>query len=149
MEPVRFVDSLLDTGGLDVGTYWVVYLNRQNKRWWNRYLAPGFQHVQLWKQEQYGPDAADAVWIRIDPGLEYVDTQIVWDGRAPWDVEPHARIQRVTLYRRSGVVREYFSVGPMSCVELVKAHLGISSWLVRTPLQLWKYLKRDPRTISY
>ena len=138
--------SLLDTGGKETKTYWAVYLNRENKRWWNKFLKPDFQHVQLWSAEQYGPLPTDVLWVRVDPCLEMVDVQVLWSG-APWEIEG-SHCQRVTTQAVRGRVREWFHFGPITCVELVKAHVGIRSLFIRTPWQLWKYLSKRPGTVS-
>jgi hypothetical protein len=49
--------------------------------------------------------------------------------------------QRVELAPNWRRVREWFSFGPITCVEVAKTGLGINSWRVRTPWQLFKYLR--------
>jgi len=80
--------SLLDTAFKQTTTYWLVYMNAENPRFWNRMLKPGFQHVQLWRSIHYGPRHDDVIWLRVDPGLEFVRTDLIWTGHAPWRLNP-------------------------------------------------------------
>lgn len=133
--------SLLDLAGRDVVSWFVVFMNRENPRWWNRWLKPGFQHVQLWRPVQYGPADDEKFWLVVDPGLEHVDTHIDWNPQPPWEREANLTSMYVNVAVRSKRVRDYFFFGPVTCVELAKAHLGICSTWIRTPWQLAKYLR--------
>lgn len=134
--------SLLDVADRHVASWYVVYLNRENPRWWNKYLAPGFQHVQLWQAVQYGPNVCDLMWKVVDPCLERISVEVCFDAQPPWVSDPSLAVQRVTAAPRERVVREWFSFGPHTCVETAKAVLGLRSWRIRTPLQLYRYIAR-------
>lgn len=134
--------SLLDTAGVEPITWYVCYLNRENPRWWNRFLKLGYQHVQLRSFLTYGDKLDDVLWIVVDPCLSYVRTK-VYDARmAPW-LDPEVQhYQRVTMLTAPDKVREWFTFGPITCVEITKAYLGISSWRIRTPWQIFNYIKK-------
>lgn len=123
-------------------TWYVAYLERDEPRWWNKRLKHGYQHVQLWKSVQYGPEIADIFWLRVDPGMELVYTDAVFLPVAPWLAEPMTSVQRVTTVVPQKRIRSMFFFGPITCVELTKAYLGISSAWIRTPWQLHRYIAK-------
>lgn len=116
-------------------------MDRENPRWWNAPLKRGYQHVQLWRPIQYGPGITDKFWLIVDPGLEHVDTKIDWSPQPPWERADDITVIRVQTAVRTKKVRDHFFIGPITCVELAKAHLGICSAWIRTPWQLAKYLR--------
>jgi hypothetical protein len=132
--------SLLDTAGKVAASWYAVYMNRENPRWWNRFLKDGFQHVQLWRRVQYGPAHTDAFWLVIDPCLEFLDAGVVFDHTPPWHSDKTLTVQRVVTLCSNKQVRDWFHIGPITCVELSKAGIGIRSFFVRTPWQLYKYI---------
>ena len=122
---------------------WVVFMNIDNgntsiprSSLW-RLLKLGFQHVEIWKR------MSTDFWIRCDPSVEVVDVQVY--SRPPWQVlerlDPTViRVRRVVA---KGYWRVRFQVGPVSCVELAKAFLGVSRFFVRTPWQLYNFLRKE------
>lgn len=134
--------SLLDTAGVEPITWYACYMNRENPRWWNKHLKLDFQHVQLRSYLQYSPDPSDVLWIVVDPCLSYVRTKIYDAQMAPWADAEVKHYQRVTVATDWKKVREWFAFGPITCVEIAKAYLGISSWRIRTPWQLYKHIRR-------
>lgn len=139
--------SLLDLAGRDAVSWSVVFMNRANVRWWNALLKPGYQHVQLWRSIQYGAHNDERFWLVVDPGLEHVDTRIDWDPQPPWERDPSVTVMQVNAAVRANRVRDWFFLGPITCVELAKAHLGICSAWIRTPWQLAKYLRARGHTL--
>jgi hypothetical protein len=139
--------SLLDFAGRDPSWWYVIFMDRENPRWWNTLLKPGYQHVQLWRPVQYGPALDEKFWLVVDPGLEHVDTKIDWSPQPPWEREAGITAMRIDVAVRAKKVRDYFFFGPVTCVELAKAHLGIRSAWIRTPWQLAKYLRARRHTL--
>jgi hypothetical protein len=134
--------SLLDLVDRQAITWYVCYCNRQNPRWWNSFLKTGYQHVQLRRPVRYGPEIEDVLWIVLDPALSHLDVALLGPQAAPWidpEVQHTQRVECAPNWRR---VREWFSFGPITCVEVAKTGLGINSWRVRTPWQLFKYLRK-------
>lgn len=133
--------SLLDTAGHEVATWYVIFQNRSSPV--SRWLKHGFEHVQLWRPTRFGPGADDIVWLFVDPCMELIKTGILWGSMPPWELYPEATVQKVTMLKRSGRVREKFFAGPVTCVELAKAYLGIQSFWIRTPYQLYRRLSGE------
>lgn len=123
--------------------FWVVFMNvdrdhtPETRSWLWRFLAPGFQHVEIWKR------LSSNLWVRCDPSVEVIDVQAY--ALPPWQIlerlDPFAvRVRRVVT---KGRWRNPFHIGPVSCVELAKAFLGVSGFFVRTPLQLYNFLRKE------
>ncbi|MGH8235397.1 MAG: hypothetical protein ACREXP_00055 [Steroidobacteraceae bacterium] len=134
--------SLLDLAGREAVSWYACYSNRENPRWWNRFLKPGFQHVQIRREVRFGPEICDVMWIVVDPCLSHIAVDLRGVEAAPW-IDPEVlHSQRVELAPNWRRVREWFFFGPVTCTEVAKAGLGISSWRIRTPWQLYKYLRK-------
>lgn len=133
--------SLLDTSGLKVKDVYVVYHCRENVRWFFRGLKYGFQHVELAQPIYYGPGLSDVAWLHTLPTFETLDVELVTTPDPPWVRCPASTVQRVTAMRPLGSVRQWFHIGPITCVEAVKWVLGINSFFVRTPWQLFRYIQ--------
>ena len=129
--------SLLDVAHRHVATWYVIFTEREGPRIWNRFIRKDFGHVYLVRPVQYGPELSDVMWLKFEPGLEAVELDIEHSPTPPWGRDI---AQRVVAAPRSRVVRDWFHVGPMTCVELAKAVLGIRSFWTRTPYQLYKYI---------
>lgn len=105
-----------------------------------RFIKPGFRHVEVWKNTR-------GIWIRIDAAMEYADVEA-------YELSPFVlthesltptflRVQRAAPHGR---LREPFHIGPLTCVELVKSYLGLRRFWIRTPFQLYKYLRKNHGT---
>ena len=134
--------SLLDTPGYKVREWYVVYHKRDFHHWWGRFLKPEFRHVELARPLQYGPAVSDVLWLQVLPTYEMLDAEICTDSRPPWVRCPGAIVQKVTAARLLDTLRSWWDMGPPTCVEIVKAALGIRAFWVRTPYQLYKYINR-------
>lgn len=133
--------SLLDLAGKQWSSWYVVYLETPTPRFWKPFLKRGFYHVQLWRPERFGPGLNDVMWIVVDPGLELASAHVVMDPMPPWQQDVRYTVQYVEVAKSSARVREWFHVGPVTCVEVAKAFLGVSAAFVRTPYQLYKYIR--------
>lgn len=140
MDAVRSL-SLLDLADREAVNWHVCYCNRENPRWWNRYLKLEYQHVQLRREIRFGPELNDVLWLVVDPGLSHVSLNLRGVDAAPWFDPEVLHTQRVQAAPKWWLVREWCFLGPITCVEISKAFLGINSWRVRTPWQLFKYLE--------
>lgn len=132
--------SLLDVGALDTANWHVIYMNRAVDYWWARRLKDGFQHCWLAKPVSYGPELTDVMWLRIDPCLPFVHADVFFQAQPPWVLDHSMTVQRVSCARPM-TVRDWFSVGPPSCVEIAKAFLGIRKFWLRTPWQLYQFIR--------
>ena len=133
--------SLLDLAGRQPIHWYVCYCNRENPRWWNKFLKDGYQHVQLRRPVRYGPELDDVMWIVLDPALSHLEVHLLDAQAAPWHDPTVLHTQRVEAAPNWRRVREWFFFGPITCVELAKTGLGVNSWRIRTPWQLFKYLR--------
>jgi len=135
-EPV----SLLDTAYKVAVDVWVVFadLDQKSKNcsrspFW-KLLKPGFRHVEVWK---FIPPGA---WIRMDTAMEMINVEVF--AHPPWELKKdlNPTCMRVNRLVSAGA-REPFFFGPVTCVELTKAFIGVGSLFIRTPFQLYKFLK--------
>jgi hypothetical protein len=131
------VVSLLDTAGKWPVDVWLVFRDlpdwRERSPLW-RCLKPGFQHVEAWKH-------GDGIWTRIEPCLQVLTTEA--HITPPWEFLPesvHPTFLHVERLVPLNKLREPFFFGPVTCVELVKAIVGLRDTFVRTPWQLYKRL---------
>ena len=136
--------SLLDTAYALPVDVWLVFRQSTGvsdrllmKYWLWPWLKPGFQHVEVWRQDR-------GVWIRFDPCLEIGLLQAYLE--PPWHFFPaelkptYLRARRVVKLNR---VRAPLMLGPVTCVNGVKIILGLRAAFVRTPYQLYKHLQRE------
>lgn len=120
--------------------YWLVFTPAATVRWWSRFLAPGFGHVYALRWSPRG-------WLRLDPGmdflrLEFVDAPVYASPRQ--FTEPGARLVRVEARIRPETMRAPWIWSPVTCVEAVKALLGIRRFWLWTPQQLFRHLGGRP-----
>ena len=120
----------------------VIYHPREAHRWWGKHLHPAFRHVDLMRPLSYGPALSDVLWLRVLPSYEMLDIEVSIDPRPPWTRFPQATVQRVTAARKLDSMRSWFDLGPQTCVEVAKMALGIRAFFVRTPFQLYNYIKQ-------
>jgi hypothetical protein len=135
--------SLLDLGPGDRIIEWHVLFHPRNPHfWWAKLLKQGFRHVELMRPHYFGNTLTDVVWLVLRPDLELLESHIDFDPTPPWEKYPGVTIVPVQVLKRAWKVRQWFFAGPPSCVEIVKAALGINSFWVRTPFQLYQYIKK-------
>ena len=131
--------TLLDTAGKWPTEWFLVYrdidVSGPVTRWLSRNLQPGFQHVQAVRRD-------GRVWVAVFPHIEFVDVHVLRSDETPWQLFPNCTVQPVVVMRDHGRMYSAFHAGPWTCVEVVKSLLGIRSWWVRTPWQLYQYVKR-------
>lgn len=81
------------------------------------------------------------LWTVVRPTLGMVEVETTLDPMPPWVKHPWVTTsQHVTATRLEGSVRDYFFMGPQTCVEVVKAALGIRNFWIRTPFQLYNFI---------
>lgn len=130
--------SLLDTEDRWITDWYLVFRDlpaeAKRSRLW-RLIKPGFEHVEVWRCDR-------GIWLQVDPCFELVEVHA--HEAPPWILMPAEysptvlRVQRVV---RKGKLREPLFFGPWTCVEIVKAVIGLRAPFVRTPYQLYKALK--------
>lgn len=130
--------SLVDSVDAYVIDVWLAFYDiaedRRRSRLW-RWLQPGFSHVEAWRYDR-------GAWARVDPCLEFMVAEVHL--QPPWETGllPSAKFVHVQRLAPRGRVREPFLIGPITCVELSKALIGIRAPLVRTPYALYKHLRK-------
>ena len=135
--------SLLDlTEGERLTEWWVVYHPRDPYFFWASWLKQGFRHAELWRPYQFGKAVTDVVWLRLTPTFELIELTLELDPTPPWILHPGCTAQKVQVLHRDYTVRQWFAFGPPSCVEVVKHALGINKFWLRTPFQLYRYIKK-------
>lgn len=134
--------SLLDTAGQRVSEWYVIYYRRPAYRWWGHFFDPDFRHVDIAQPHYYGPGLSDVLWLQVVPTFEMLEVSLSADKRPPWERSEGTTVQKVTALRTAWSMRSWFAIGPPSCVEVVKMALGIRAFWVRTPRQLYNYIRR-------
>jgi hypothetical protein len=141
--------SLLDLrDDVRLAEWYIVYYARTPYFKFTEWLKQGFRHCDLWRPHQFGPATTDVLWLRLKPTFEILESYIDFDPSPPWVRHPDATVQKVQTLSKAYRVREWFSIGPPTCVETCKNALGINSFFTRTPWQLYQYIKRRDGVIK-
>lgn len=102
-----------------------------------RRLKPGFRHCHAYLRLPQG-------WIGVDPLSHQLVLQAFPDW--PWQADPAAHLRRlghcaITVPVLAAPLRLAPPL-PFSCVETVKRLIGLQSWTVRTPWELYLELRK-------
>lgn len=117
---------------------WVVFRNlpEGEAKWYIKPLRDGFKHVEIWVRDR-------GVWVRLEPCFElpvleaYLKEPI---GLIGADLKP--TFFRVRKPIKVGRLKAPWVHGPVTCVEAVKLVLCIRKAWVKTPYQLYTYLRK-------
>lgn len=120
----------------------VVYYPRVPHYFWAGWLKQGFRHCELWRPYSYGDSPKEVAWLRVTPTFEILEAEIDFNYVHPTDRFPGCTAQPVKISSRAHKVRQWFHFGPMSCTEFCKAALGINKFSLRTPWQLYQFIKQ-------
>lgn len=84
-------------------------------------------------------------WLVVNPRADYLDIAIAdtCDYHRPKliNVDIATAIVGVTTQPRQCRLRSRWFVGPITCVEYIKALLGIRAFWIWTPWQLYRYVR--------
>lgn len=127
--------------------WYVVFCESQGPlRWWDYLLGTpaGFRHVYALRWDGFN-------WLLFNPHASFTDVVIVAaadEGALKSLVDPLATVLEVEAFRATDRLRGRWWAGPMTCVEQVKALLGLPVGWIFTPWQLYRYLSKciDERT---
>lgn len=142
---LRTGPSLADTAYHHCIDLWVVFMEldhttrtQARSPFW-RFLKPGFRHVECWK---FIPPGA---WLRFNTGIELIAPEVYL--YPPWELQARLKPTAVKVQRlvKQGFWREPLFFGPVTCVEQVKAFLGLRNGFIRTPYQLYKELTKHEK----
>lgn len=116
----------------------MVFCDGRRRHWWDRvFRTPtGFSHVYALRWDGWN-------WIRVNPHIAYTDVAILpvaVENALHVLVEPGSTVLEVEAFRNEDQVRGRWWVGPMTCVEQIKALLGLPVGWIYTPWQLYRYL---------
>lgn len=130
--------SLLDAPDHWLVDGWLVFRNipaDQPRKWYLKPLRDGFQHVELWVRDR-------GVFIRMDPCFEFpVFEAHLHEPFLVMDTALKPTFVRVRRSLPTSKLSPPLVFGPVTCVDAVKAALGIRAMRVFTPYQLYRYIK--------
>lgn len=121
--------------------WYVIFCNAERLCWWDVLFRTraGFSHAYALRWDGFN-------WLLFNPDAAFTEVAIM-PGRSENDlqslVEPDATIVEVEAFRRVGRIRGRWWAGPMSCVEQLKALLGLPAGRIWTPWQLYCYLMEE------
>ena len=120
--------------------WYVVFCATGQRRWWDRlFRTPSdFSHVYALRWDGWN-------WILFNPGAAFTQLEILphpTENALQAIIEPEATVLEVQAFRRDGLLRGRWWAGPMTCVEQIKALLGLPVGRIWTPWQLYRYLMR-------
>ena len=120
--------------------WYVVFCQVERLDWWDLIfrLKPSHGHVYALRWDGYN-------WLLFNPHAGYTDVAIVAGGdenALGQLVDSGATVLEVEAFRAVDRLRGRWWAGPMTCVEQVKALLGLPVGWIFTPWQLFRYLSR-------
>lgn len=121
--------------------WYVIFCNSSGAlRWWDYigHTREGFRHVYALRWDGWN-------WLLYNPHAGFTDVAIVAaadENALASLVDPGATVLEVEAFRAIDRLRGRWWAGPMSCVEQVKALLGLPVGWIFTPWQLYRYLAR-------
>lgn len=134
------------------GVY-VVFQEMQSRPWWRFWTAPGFRHVWAFAPVFYPHEGVLGAryTVKFEPLSWGLDWTTIW-------FEPPPRVAQSFLQAGVGCIVQIavdfpppgkppLMRGPMTCVGLMKAALGIRAPWIWTPHQLCVYLLRHGGTL--
>jgi len=130
-------DSLVDTWEQSFTDWYVVFEHGDMPYWWAKYLHPGIRHCYALRWDGFN-------WIAFHPKLGHTDIEILSYGSYE-DIQnilidtDCSVIIHVKVWRESTRIRSPWPTA-VTCVEQIKALLGIRKWFLFTPYQLFNYL---------
>ena len=130
-------DSLVDTWEKSFIDWYIVFEHGDMPYWWAKYLHSGFRHCYALRWDGFN-------WIAIYPKLGHTDVMVL-DYVNHNDIENIHKdtncsvIIHVKVWRESTRIRSPWPTA-ITCVEQIKALLGIRKWFLFTPYKLFNYL---------
>lgn len=141
--------SILDTAGFRTFEWWVVYYPRVPHYFWAAWLKQGFRHCELWRPYPYGESPSEVAWLRVTPTFEILEAVIDFSPLPPWTRVAGCTVQKVQVLSKAYKMRQWFHFGPISCTEICKSALGINKLWMRTPWQLYQYIKQRDGVLKH
>ena len=139
-------DSLIDTWDKSLTEWFIIFEHGDMPYWWAKYLQSGFRHCWALRWDGFN-------WIAYHPRLGHTDIEILPYGSYD-DIENIcidtncSVIIHAKVFRESNRIRSPWPTA-VTCVEQIKALLGVRKWFLFTPYQLFKYLGGKPWAIYF
>ena len=117
---------------------WVVFRNlpEGEAKWYIKPLRDGFKHVEVWVRDR-------GVWVRLNPCYEIPTLEsYLQEPLGAVGAEFKPTFFRVRKSIKTGGLKAPWVHGPITCVEAVKLVLCIRKAWIKTPYQLYTYLKK-------
>ena len=129
--------SLVDTWDKSYIEWFIVFEHGDMPYWWAKYLHSGFRHCWALRWDGFN-------WIAFDPKLGHTDIEILPYGNFE-DIEIISKAMNLSVKIRAKVWRDSIRIRTpyptaVTCVEQIKALLGIRKWFLFTPYQLFNHL---------
>ncbi len=126
----------------------VVGFADETRLWWLRRLKPGFRHCFAYRWHPHG-------WLLLDPLSHRLDLDLIAplaEAAAAPEQAPEQALDLAARLRLAGYAALTLPIRqpalrlapplPLSCVEVVKRLIGIHSWIICTPWQLYRLLRK-------
>ena len=115
----------------------VVVFGEETTLAWLRLLKPGFRHCCAYLRLPEG-------WIGVDPLSHYLVLRAFPDWPREADLAGHLRRTGQCALTVPVVAppRRLAPPLPFSCVEVVKRLIGLQSWTIRTPWELYLHVRK-------
>ena len=130
---------LIDEANYSRIDWYVVFEQGDMRYFWSKWLKTGIRHCYALRFDGYN-------WIAFNPGLGHTDIEILPFGHLDTiqNVSKDTNctvILHVKVRRNSMRIRAPWPTA-FTCVEQIKAILGIRCWYVFTAWQLFKHLRQ-------
>jgi hypothetical protein len=114
----------------------VVVFAEQTALPWLRILKPGFRHCGAYLRLPQG-------WIGVDPLSHWLVLRAFPDWPRDADLAAHLRRdgQCALTVAVAEPARRLAPPLPFTCVETVKRLIGLQSWMIRTPWELYRHVR--------
>lgn len=124
----------MDTGKLEHKNLYIVFC--EGRRWWWLPLAKGFSHCYVIR------DCGDT-WVKCQPYSGFTDVSVWSKAIFPKVTDLLAEPSLVIPYETQA---DYDTIRGrlcwFNCVEVVKSFMGLKSFFIFTPYQLYRYLQK-------
>jgi hypothetical protein len=129
--------SLVDTWDKSYTEWFIVFEHGDMPYWWAKYLQSGFRHCWALRWDGFN-------WIAYHPKLGHTDIEILPYGSYE-DIEIISKANNISAIIRAKVWRDSLQIRApwptvSTCVEQIKAILGVRKWFLFTPFALFNYL---------
>lgn len=121
--------------------WYIVFCDTERRAWWDVlfHTRPGFTHCYALRWDGFN-------WLFYNPHASFTEIAILpatSENALASMLEPEATVVEVEAFRKYNRIRGRWWAGPMTCVEQIKALIGVPVGRVWTPWQLYRYLMEE------